>query len=61
MSGNAGETRTNVVTATLSDDDGITVEPNGDAKVTITDVLPTATVGATAAPTSRRCSWSAAS
>jgi uncharacterized repeat protein (TIGR01451 family) len=52
VSGNAGETHTNVATATGTDDDGYPLEESDTATVTFTDVLPTITVQKTANPTS---------
>jgi uncharacterized repeat protein (TIGR01451 family) len=52
VSGNAGDSQTDTVTATLNDDDGSTHNPSDDATVTVSDVLPTITVDKTAAPTS---------
>ena len=51
VTGNAGDTHTNVVEATVVDDDGTSVEGNDDAVVTVEDVLPGIQVVKTASPT----------
>ncbi len=52
VNGNAGDTQTDTVTATLSDDDGNTITPSDSATVTITDVASSISVTKTASPTS---------
>ncbi len=52
ISGNAGVTHTNTVTATGLDDDGDPVSGQGSATVTIANVAPSITVAKTANPTS---------
>ena len=52
LTGNAGDTHTNVVSVTAEDDDGTDVTDSDDATVTFTDVLPTIDVTKTATPTS---------
>ncbi|MFN2503421.1 MAG: hypothetical protein ABR540_04165, partial [Acidimicrobiales bacterium] len=53
FTGDAGDFKTNIVTATGTDDDGQTVTDTDDATVTLTDVLPTITVVKTADPLTR--------
>jgi len=50
VSGNAGYTETDTVTASGTDDDGNPVSASGDATVTVTDVPSTIAVTKTAAP-----------
>jgi hypothetical protein len=50
VSGNAGHSETNTVTATAKDDENNSVQHQDDATVTITDVLPTLTVAKSANP-----------
>ena len=52
VSGNAGDTETDTVAASGTDDDGNPVSAQDSATVTVTDVLPTAAVTKTASPTS---------
>ncbi|MDQ3777862.1 MAG: hypothetical protein M3310_03200, partial [Actinomycetota bacterium] len=52
ISGNAGETKTDVVTASGRDDDGHEVTDNDDATVRLTDVASSITLEKTANPTS---------
>jgi|GEM_PF-1329794 len=52
VSGNAGDSETDVVTASGTDDDGNPVSGNDDATVTITDVASSILVTKTATPTS---------
>jgi len=52
VAGNAGTTLKNIVTATVTDDDGTTATKTDDATVTFTDVAPTLTVAKSASPTS---------
>jgi hypothetical protein len=53
VSGNAGQTKTDIVTATATDDDGRPVPPaQDDATVRITDVLPTIEIVKDALPSS---------
>ncbi len=52
VSGNAGSSHTDVVTASGTDDDGNPVSDDDDATVTITDVAATIVVTKTADPTS---------
>ncbi|UCD25292.1 MAG: hypothetical protein JSW51_05050, partial [Gemmatimonadota bacterium] len=52
VSGNAGDSETDTVTAEAEDDDGNTASGDDEATVSITDVLPTITVAKTASPTS---------
>ena len=51
LTGNAGDTHTNVVTATVVDDEGNSDSDNDDAVVDFTNVDPTITVDKTASPT----------
>ena len=51
VTGNAGDTETDVVTATGTDDDGNAVSDSDDATVTITDVPSSISVTKTASPT----------
>ncbi|MFQ5593536.1 MAG: hypothetical protein ACE5HA_05255 [Anaerolineae bacterium] len=53
VTGNAGYTEIDTVTANLSDDEGNTVEVSDSATVIITDVPPTVAVSKTANPSSR--------
>ncbi len=53
FTGNAGDSLTDVVTATALDDDGDTATDTDDATVTITDVPPTIDVDKTASPLTR--------
>jgi len=52
VSGNAGDSETDTVTATLSDNEGNTITPSDQATVTITDVTPSITVVKSASPIS---------
>ncbi|MDP1820388.1 MAG: hypothetical protein Q8K58_10950 [Acidimicrobiales bacterium] len=53
LSGNAGTTQTDVVTASAVDQSGTVVSAADDAVVTLTDVPPTATIDKSALPLSR--------
>ncbi len=53
FNGNAGDTQTDVVTATAVDDDGNPATADDDATVAITNVLPAIQVEKSASPTSR--------
>ena len=48
--GNAGDSQTDIVTASAVDDDGSTASADDDAVVSLTDVKPTISVDKTAAP-----------
>ena len=50
VAGNAGDTETDVVTASGTDDDGAPVTDSDDATVTVTGVAPAITVTKTASP-----------
>ncbi|MEZ4597178.1 MAG: hypothetical protein R3C32_10370 [Chloroflexota bacterium] len=52
MTGNAGETATDTVTGSGTDDDGVALSDEDTAEVTFTDVRPTMTLSKTATPTS---------
>jgi len=51
VSGNAGDTLTDTVSATVADGESNTAAANDSASVTLTDVLPTITVAKTVTPT----------
>lgn len=51
VSGNAGDSQTDTVTATVSDDDGNSITPSDDATVSITNVASSIAVSKTADPT----------
>ncbi len=50
VTGNAGDTETDTITASVSDDDGNNVQGQASATVTINGVAPTITVSKTASP-----------
>ena len=51
VSGDAGEVKTDLVTATAHDDENNNVSANDEANVTITDVLPSVSLDKSASPT----------
>ena len=53
VAGNAGDSETDVVTASGTDDDGAPVTDSDDATVTVTGVAPAITVTKTASPSIR--------
>ena len=53
LTGNAGASQTDVVTASAVDQEGTVVTDDDDAVITLTDVPPTVTVDKSALPTSR--------
>ena len=56
--GNAGDSQTDIVTASAVDDDGSTASADDDAVVSLTDVKPTISVDKTALPLTRgRAGW----
>ena len=52
ITGNAGDSETNTVTATAQDDELNSVNANDSATIVVTDVLPTITISNTASPIS---------
>ena len=64
VSGNAGDTETDTITADATDDDGAPLQEAGSATVTVTDVPSSLSLTKTAAPPrspSRARTWSSAS